>query len=97
VPVVVQDPTWEASFPVEVGGLVVPVAEPGGDRAELVRISPEEARSRRDEHHARLQGIVGTFAELGLDPVVLHTADHDALLTVFLDWAAARLLPEGRV
>jgi uncharacterized protein (DUF58 family) len=98
VPVVVQDPTWEASFPAAVGGLVVPVAEPNGGRgAELVRISPEEARSRREEHEARLQGIVGTFAELGLDPVGLHTADHDAVLTVFLDWAAARLLPEGRV
>jgi uncharacterized protein (DUF58 family) len=97
VPVVVQDPTWEASFPAEVGGLVLPVAQPAGGRAELVRISPDEARSRRDEHELRLQHIVGTFAEVGLDPVVLHTADHDAALTVFLDWAAARLLPEGRV
>ena len=96
VPVVVQDTTWEASFPEEVGGLVVPVADPVDGRTELVRISRNQARRRRAEHEERLVGIVGTLAELGLDPVVLHTAAPDAILTVFLDWAAGRLLPQGR-
>ena len=96
VPVVVQDPTWEASFPAEVGGLVVPVADPADGRAELVRLSRDQARRRRAEHEGRLAAIVATFAWLGLDPIVLHTADHDAVLTVFLDWAAGRLLPQGR-
>jgi uncharacterized protein (DUF58 family) len=96
VPVVVQDPTWEASFPTAVGGLVVPVTDPADGRTELVRISREQARRRKVEHEERLASIVGTFAELGLDPVVLHTADDDAVLTVFLDWAAGRLLPQGR-
>jgi hypothetical protein len=97
VPVVVQDPTWEASFPAAVGGLVLPIADPGGGGPELVRLSPEEARRRRGEHEGRLRDIVGTFAELGLDPVVLQTSDVDAVLTAFLDWAAVRLLPEGRL
>jgi uncharacterized protein (DUF58 family) len=97
VPVVVQDPTWEASFPVSVGGLVLPLADPVDGRTELVRLSVEQARLRRNEHEARLAGIVGAFAELGLDAIVLHSADQDAILTAFLDWAAARLLPEGRL
>jgi uncharacterized protein (DUF58 family) len=97
VPVVVQDPTWEASFPAAVGGLVLPLADPVTGRTELVRLSAERARLRRDEHEARLAGIVSAFAELGLDPIVLHSADQDAILTAFLDWAAGRLLPEGRL
>jgi uncharacterized protein (DUF58 family) len=97
VPVVVQDPTWEASFPAAAGGLVLPLADPVDGRTELVRLSAEQARERRDRHEARLAGIVGDFAELGLDAIVLHSADHDAILTAFLDWAAARLLPEGRL
>jgi uncharacterized protein (DUF58 family) len=97
VPVIVQDPTWEASFPAAVGGLVLPLADPVDGRTELVRLSAEQARQRREEHEARLAGIVAAFAELGLDPIVLHSADQDAILTAFLDWAAARLLPEGRL
>jgi uncharacterized protein (DUF58 family) len=97
VPVVVQDPTWEASFPVSVGRLVLPLADPVDGRTELIRLSAEQARLRRNEHEARLAGIVGAFAELGLDAIVLHSADQDAILTAFLDWAAARLLPEGRL
>jgi uncharacterized protein (DUF58 family) len=97
VPVVVQDPTWEASFPVAVGGLVLPLADPVDGRVDLVRVSARQAAERRAVHERRLAGIVETFAELGLDYVVLHTADPDGILTSFLDWSAARLLPEGRL
>jgi uncharacterized protein (DUF58 family) len=97
VPVVVQDPTWEASFPAAVGGLVLPIADPVDGRVELVRLSADQARERRDRHAARLAGIVGVFAELGLDAIVLHSGEQDAILTAFVDWAAARLLPEGRL
>jgi uncharacterized protein (DUF58 family) len=96
VPVVVQDPTWEASFPAAVGRLVLPLADAVTGQTELVRLSAEQARQRRNEHEARLAADVAAFAELGLDPIVLHSADHDAILTAFLDWAAGRLLPEGR-
>ena len=78
-------------------GLVLPLADPVDGRVELVRLSAEQARRRRDEHEARLAGIVGGFAELGFDPIVLHRAEPDTILTAFLDWSAARLLPEGRL
>jgi uncharacterized protein (DUF58 family) len=96
VPVIVQDATWEASFPVELGGLVVPVAEPDGERPELVRITREEALARRERNEARLAGLVADFAQLGLDPIHLRTVSQDAILAIFLEWAAARLAPEGR-
>ena len=96
VPVIVQDPTWEASFPAELGGLVVPVAEAGAERLELVRITRDEALARRERNEARLAGLVADFAQLGLDPIHLRTASPDAILATFLEWAAARLAPEGR-
>jgi uncharacterized protein (DUF58 family) len=96
VPVIVQDPTWEASFPAELGGLVVPFAEPGQNQPDLVRLSREEAFARRERNEARLAGLVGDLAELGLDPIHLRTAGTDAVLATFLEWAASRLAPEGR-
>jgi uncharacterized protein (DUF58 family) len=96
VPVIVQDPTWEASFPAELGGLVVPVAEPDGEQPELVRVTREEALSRRERNEARLARLVADFAQLGLDPIHLRTASSDGILATFLEWAAARLAPEGR-
>ena len=76
-----------------VGGLVLPLADPVDGRVDLVRVSSRQAAERRSAHERRLAGIVETFAELGLDYVVLHTADPDGILTSFLDWSAARLLP----
>jgi uncharacterized protein (DUF58 family) len=96
VPVVVQDSTWEASFPEEVGGLVLPVADPGSGRHALVRVGREEARARRRANEARLAALLAGFADLGLDPVRLDTADPDGVLAAFLGWAAARLAPLGR-
>jgi uncharacterized protein (DUF58 family) len=96
VPVIVQDPTWESSFPVETGGLVVPVSDPRTGEPSLVRVSRSEARALREEHERRLEELVAGFAELGLDPVVLHSADDDVVLAAFLAWAAARIAPAGR-
>jgi hypothetical protein len=96
VPVVIQDPTWEASFPVEVAGLVLPVADPASGEHTLVRLSSAQAEARREHNRSRLQALVGQFAELGLDPVSLHEDDPEAILAAFTEWSAARLLPEGR-
>lgn len=96
VPVVVQDPTWEASFPAEAGGLVLPVADPASGRHGLVRLSPADALARRRTNEERLAGLLAGFAELGLDPVRPDAAEPDAVLACFLAWAAARLAPLGR-
>jgi uncharacterized protein (DUF58 family) len=96
VPVVVQDPTWESSFPAEVGGLVLPLADPATGGHGLVRLSGDEARARRAENEERLALLLGDFADLGLDAVHLASADPDAILAAFLEWAADRLEPPGR-
>jgi len=89
VPVVVQDPTWEQSFP-DVGGLVVPFADPGGGEALEVRVSRREARARREANETRRNALLEWFVRVGLDPVLLGTSDPSEIARVFVDWAARR-------
>jgi uncharacterized protein (DUF58 family) len=96
VPVIAQDPTWEATFPAELGGLVLPLADPQSGRAGLVRLTRAEAAERRVGNAERLHRLVSSLAELGLDPVVVHSADRDAIHAAFLQWASGRLAAEGR-
>jgi uncharacterized protein (DUF58 family) len=89
VPVVVQDPTWEQSFPL-IGPLVLALASPGGDERLEVRISQREARSLRDANARRHQELFSHLTLLGLDPVSLTTADSPTIDRTFLDWASRR-------
>ena len=52
VPVVVRDPVWEQSFP-PVGGVGVPVMDPGSGRVSLVRLTAREAERRRAANEER--------------------------------------------
>src|SRR5581483_10344045 len=72
VPVIVQDPTWEQSFP-PVAGVLVPFASPGGEPA-LVRLTAREVREGRAANEARLDRTVTGFRRLGFDPLVLGTS-----------------------
>ena len=46
VPIVIQDPMWEQSFP-DVSGIVVPLREPGSRHRLPVRLKPREVELRR--------------------------------------------------
>jgi uncharacterized protein (DUF58 family) len=96
VPVVIRDPTWETSFPAEVGGLVLPLEDPLTGDHTLVRLGKTEALQRREWHETRLGVLLADFAELGLDPIVLASDDPETVFDAFLDWAARRLAPVGR-
>jgi uncharacterized protein (DUF58 family) len=89
VPVVVQDPIWEQSFPL-VDGLVVPFAAPG-ERPIKVRLSRTQAQARRLAHESRLTALLADLRSLGLDPVVIGDAEPGAVLAAFIGWAEARL------
>jgi Protein of unknown function DUF58 len=88
VPVVVQDPLWERSFP-DVGGVSVPFADVEGN-VRPVRMSATEAAERRAANEARFEDIIGRLEDLGLDPVVLDTAEPEAIFDELLLWADAR-------
>ena len=95
VPVVIQDPVWEQSFP-EVGGTVVPFVEPTTGEPTLVRFTDEEVEERRDANERRLRELLHSFRSLDMDPVVLSSHEHRELASSFLSWADQRLFTRGR-
>jgi uncharacterized protein (DUF58 family) len=96
VPVVVQDPVWEQSFP-EVGGITIPYAEPRSGRVVPVYLTEEEAARLRDEHEARSTALVRDFRSLGIEPVQVRSHDPADLLASFLRWADLRQMWRGAV
>jgi uncharacterized protein (DUF58 family) len=95
VPVIIQDPVWEQSFP-EVGGTVVPFADPATGELALVRFSEDEVEERRAANEQRLRGLLRDFRALDMDPVVVSSHEHRELAFSFLSWADQRLFTRGR-
>ena len=89
VPVIVQDPVWEQSFP-ELASVTVPFAEPGTGRVVAARFSRSEARARRVANEARLARLLGELRGVGLDPLVVGTSDPLEIDREFLAWAELR-------
>ena len=95
IPVVVQDPTWEQSFP-DVGGVVVQFSSPLGADRGGVRLSTAEAAALKTEHEQRLSRLLLGFRSLVFDPVVLGVSDPAAVDAVFLRWAERRRIRSHR-
>ena len=89
VPVIVQDPTWEQTFPA-VGGVVLPVADPTSGQVQDVWVSGREARERARANEARFGELLSRFRRLGFDPVVLDTSDPREIGDRFRAWADRR-------
>jgi uncharacterized protein (DUF58 family) len=86
VPVIVQDPTWEQSFP-GVHGAVVPFADPATGAVAPTRFTRRDVRELALRHERRLDRTLRTFRHLGFDPVVVGTEDG---FTPLAAWAARR-------
>jgi uncharacterized protein (DUF58 family) len=94
VPVVIQDPVWERTFP-DVGGITIPYADPATGRVVPVRLTTSEARQRRDHNEARWDGLVRDFRSLGIEPVGVSSHDLAGVLDAFLRWADLRQMWRG--
>jgi uncharacterized protein (DUF58 family) len=86
VPVVIQDPVWEQSFP-DVSGVVVPFADPRDGGIRTVRLSSREVVARRDENAARLASLLQGFRAFELEPVRISSDEPLEILNAFLDWS----------
>src|SRR5439155_354263 len=62
IPVVLQDPLWERSFP-DLDGFVVELADAGG-RSQHVRLRRREVAERRRANETRWEKLVDDFARL---------------------------------
>jgi Protein of unknown function DUF58 len=88
VPILLQDPTWEQSFP-DISGICVPLADVSGNLRPAL-LTRREAARRRSQNEARYASIVQRLENLGLEPVPLGTSDPDAVLEALLAWAGMR-------
>jgi uncharacterized protein (DUF58 family) len=89
VPVIVQDPVWEQTFP-PVGGAVLPLADPASGEVQDVWVSAREARERANANEQRLDELLARFRRLGFDPVLLDASDPRAIGDRFRAWAERR-------
>lgn len=89
VPVIIQDPLWEQSFP-DVAGAVLPLAEPIRRRATHVVLDRAEVAARRRANEERLASLLGRFRRSGLDWVLLSRADPPSVVEAFRTWAQGR-------
>jgi uncharacterized protein (DUF58 family) len=89
VPVVVQDPTWEQSFPA-VGGVLLPVLDPETGVVREIVLGRGEARDRAAANERRLADMLAGFGRLGFDPVLLGSDDLSEVDAAFARWAERR-------
>jgi uncharacterized protein (DUF58 family) len=89
VPVVVQDPVWEQSFP-DVSGIAVPFADPNTGDVRYARLSAREADERKRANEDRWRQLLNGLQILDLDPVVISSSDPDDVVSAFLSWAEER-------
>jgi hypothetical protein len=90
VPVIVQDPVWEQSFP-PIEGVVMSLADARGMSPRQVRLDAREVEERRALNEARLELLRRDFERLGLDSVFINDGEDGAVHTALLEWAQARL------
>lgn len=94
VPVVIQDPVWEQSFP-PIDSLVVPIADAQG-RVRPMRLRPGEAAGRREENEARRARLLADFDSAGIEPILVSSVEHEDVYRAFLGWSAEREFRRGR-
>ncbi|MGH3072316.1 MAG: DUF58 domain-containing protein [Gaiellaceae bacterium] len=94
IPVVIQDPVWEQSFP-DVSGIVVPLRDPRSGRVTHVRLTKKEVAERRRVNEERLLALLDELTLLDLDPVLVSSSEPSDLLAAFLDWNEFRRARRG--
>jgi len=95
VPVVIQDPLWERSFP-DVGGVVLPFLDHTTGRFVTVRLSDREAAGLREQNEHRAAELLARFRNHDLGPVLVTTSDRMDIFQAFLEWADERIVSRGQ-
>jgi hypothetical protein len=95
VPVVIQDPVWEQSYP-DVVGALVPFADPETGSVTLVRLSAADVSVRREANERRRAELLAYLRGLDMDPVLVSSHDRRDVVFSFLTWADQRLFTRGR-
>jgi len=94
VPVVIQDPIWERTFP-KVEGLVVRFADPRTGEVAGVRLGWREAAQLREANERRWSALLADFRSVGLEPIVVGSHEPAEISGAFLRWADERIYVRG--
>jgi uncharacterized protein (DUF58 family) len=89
VPIVIQDPTWEQSFP-DVAGITVPLRDPRTGHLRPVRLSRREVAEQRRANEERRRELVALFDLADLDAIFLSSSEREDILSEFLLWSLLR-------
>jgi uncharacterized protein (DUF58 family) len=89
VPVVVQDPLWERTFP-DVSGTVLPF------QVGAAGLTAREVAERREANERRFRGLVRLLRSLDAEPAVVSSHAWRDVVLAFLTWADQRQVSRGR-
>jgi uncharacterized protein (DUF58 family) len=95
VPVVIQDPVWEQSFP-DVSGAAIRFLDAESGRPAVVALTEREAAERREANERRRRELLRDLRALDMDPVLVSSHDVRDVFYSFLSWADQRLFTRGR-
>jgi uncharacterized protein (DUF58 family) len=95
VPVVIQDPVWEQSFP-DVAGVVLRLVDPREGRVRPVRLTAGEVAERRATNERSREELLERLRGLEVEPVLVSSHNRTAILDAFLEWADRRVTLRSR-
>jgi hypothetical protein len=95
VPVVIQDPVWEQSFP-RVHGAALPLQDATTNARGVAYLTEEEVEERRDANRLRLRALLRRLRSLDMDPVLVSSHAWRDVVHSFLSWADQRLFARGK-
>jgi uncharacterized protein (DUF58 family) len=95
IPVVIQDPVWEQSFP-PIGGVVVPFWDPASKRVLPIRMTDAQADEQRERNERRFAQLLDDLRAVDVEPVVLSSHAREDVFVSFFDWSELRRLSRGR-
>jgi uncharacterized protein (DUF58 family) len=95
VPVVIQDPVWEQTFP-DVSGAAVRFLDTRTGKPALAAMRSREVAERRAENEGRRDALVRLLHGLDLDPVLVSSHEAREVSSAFLGWADQRMFTRGR-
>jgi uncharacterized protein (DUF58 family) len=95
VPVVIQDPIWEQSFP-DVSGAAIRFVDAESGRPAVAALTEREARERREANERRRHELLRDLRALDMDPVLVSSHDVRDVFYAFLSWSDQRLFTRGR-
>jgi uncharacterized protein (DUF58 family) len=95
VPVVIQDPIWEQSFP-DVSGAAIRFMDAESGRPAVAALTERETTERREANESRRHELLRDLRSLDMDPVLVSSHDVRDVFYSFLSWSDQRLFTRGR-